>query len=151
MALQAFCWMMGRRSLVTTNRTLVPWTWISFVDLVSWRNPVITAICHLCLTLATANNPHLCHCSIKFSHCMLYQVPPHVPPSLYTVCFLPTLPSHSLPLPPPPPTAGLVMTVVSGTLLLLLLVVSSACLGVICHSRCKRSRSYSLLDTAATN
>ena len=146
--------MMGRRSLVAANRTSVPWTWISFVDLVSWRNPVITAICHLRLTLATVNNPHLCHCSTKFSHCMLYQVTPRIPPS--TVCFLPTLPSHSLPPspsppPPPPPTAGLVMTVVSGTLLLLLLVVSSACLGVICHSRCKRSRSYSLLDTAATN
>ena len=48
---------------------------------------------------------------------------------------------------PFPSTPGLVMTVVSGTLLLLLLVVTSACLGIVCHSRRQHKKSYSLLDT----
>ena len=43
-----FAGWLGRWSLVATNRTLVPWPWINFVDRVSWHNIqwFNSAICH---------------------------------------------------------------------------------------------------------
>ena len=56
-----------RRSLVATNRTLVPWPWINFVDPVSWRNiqwllPFVNFLVHCTTILSYRMQQSLHYC-----------------------------------------------------------------------------------------